>query len=565
LSEARFGRTQFGGDYDPETAAGDRLFGLADLIATAWSQVLERNAVQFDDAFVEIGGDSIAALRVASSLYSSVGIELDASDFVDYPTPLQLAELVLRRIEQGSAMSSAAALGPSNPAGPDSIATTSREGDRAPLSHSQEALWAYQHHHPQAWLFNMPLVLMLEGRLDIHALDAAFQNALQSYSALRTCFGQGDDGAPYQSIAPTSGFAVAVEDATDASTAAVDALLDRDERTPFDLARAPLLRVRVLKLAETRYLLSTTIHHIIFDGWSYRVLFREVAAAYNAHRRGSPKPVALPGVQLADYARWQRTDADLSRLMRDQREYWSTQLRGLQKREWRRSARGAPTAPDNGVFASMPLDAEVTRRLRAVAARYKTSLVACLLSIYDVLLAARTHTLDVAVGTIVANRRSPALADAVGFFVNAVVLRSDLSGNPTFGELARRNWSVIRSALDHQELPFGETIALAENPGEYRDNPYYQALFVFLPWRFNEHLALDGITVRKHRQGYSIARGDLVLELEEASEGLVGGFYFDRDYFEPAAIERLITDFGALLRRFLDNPELPVSGELQMI
>jgi amino acid adenylation domain-containing protein/thioester reductase-like protein len=406
-----------------------------------------------------------------------------------------------------------------------------------PLSFAQQRLWFLARMEGFSEAYHMALALRLHGALDVHALRDALDRIVSRHEALRTTFHRdGDD--PVQRIAPPDcGFSLQEHDLRGhphADEALAQRILE-EAHEPFDMARGPLFRGQLVRMADDGHVLLLTMHHVISDAWSLGLLSTELAALYRHHREGGDDPLPPLPVQYADYALWQR-------------QWLAGDVLEKQTDYWRRTLAGAPTLlelptdrprPAQQAFAGdrvpIVLDAALSDALKALSRRHGMTLFMTVLAAWATVLSRLSGQADVVVGTPVANRRRPEVANLVGFFVNTLALRVDVSGSVS--ELLDRVKSATLDAQDHQELPFEQVVEIVKPPRSLAHSPIFQAM---LAWQdMNEGTVdLGGVTMTPLDTLYDTAKFDLTLNLGESGDRIVGGLDYATALFDRTTIER---------------------------
>ncbi len=532
--------------------------GIKEILKQMFKDVLQVAVVDKDDNFFLLGGDSLSAVKLASRIYSAFGIELSVSDFYDNQTVSKL-EYVIK-----SGLGSVENVEEEILELDDFLKNCPAKLENMyPLSFSQEALWHFEQIFPQSWIYNMPLVLHAKGVLNIDALNYAFNKLIKQHEALRTVFIQ-EQGIPYQIIKDGIEINIHIENKEEASIQEIEELIRTEETIKFDLSTGPLIRARVLKLNDRESLILLTIHHIIFDGWSYSILFKDLSNFYNEYISGSLQSLRPLPLRFVDYIAWEKEYAQ-SKRVQQQIEYWKKQLSGLKLYEIPRDNIDINTKTYNGLYLSVKLEENSVNRLQQLCLEYSTSLFTALITIYDLLIYSLTRIVDIAIGTIIATRKSQELENLIGFFINALVIRSDLSNNPTFKNILLRNRTIVLEAFDNKDASFGEVInAAANDMPEDKNNPFYQSMFVFQNTP-NSDLMMEGVTIKKYRDGYNIARSDLILELEEKHNQVFGGFYYNANYFKTETVESFAIIFDNILKNVTDNPDITIENIINSI
>jgi len=430
-----------------------------------------------------------------------------------------------------------------------------------PLSFAQERLWFLDQVQPGNPFYNVATAVRLGGALRPAVLAAVLDEVRRRHEALRTTF-LAIDGKPVQRIAPPAAAPLPVVDL--AALAAgrrqdVAAALARAEALrPFDLSRGPLLRHALLRHGADDHALLLTLHHIVADGWSMGVLVREVRALYPALAAGQPSPLPELPIQVADFAHWQRRQLAGETLER-QMSYWRRRLDALPVLELPTDRPRPPAQSFRGRRTPYPLPAALCEAVRGLGRRQGATLFMALLAAFKVLLARVTGQEDVVVGTAVANRNRREIEPLIGFFVNALVLRTDLGGRPDFPEVLARVRQTTLEAQAHQDLPFEKLVWELQPQRDASRNPLFQALFALenapLP-----SLDLPGLEVRPFSPEGQSAKFDLHLDVWERRQGLVVVWEYATDLFDAATIARMAGHFRTLLAAIVARPEAPVSA-----
>jgi amino acid adenylation domain-containing protein len=426
-----------------------------------------------------------------------------------------------------------------------------------PLSFAQERLWFLAQLEPDNPFYNIPLALRLQGPLDLTALTAALNSLLARHEALRTGFVLAG-GRPLQHINPIVSFTPAVSDLRQYVAAEREALvqewLHRETRAPFDLTQAPLLRLRLLQLAEQDYVALFTLHHIIADGWSLGVLVRELAAYYAAARIGlATQALPLP-VQYPDYALWQRQWLT-AEVLQEQLSYWQQRLHEAPPYLSLPTDRPRPGRPTHrGNRQTLRLPAALLTGLRQLSRGEGATLFMTLLTAFQVLLARYTGQRDIVVGTPVAGRRRTELEGLIGFFVNTLVLRVEVAGGLTFRQLLGRVREAMLEALAHQDVPLEKIVEVLRPERQGTHQPLFNVLFTYQ----NESVSLprlDGLTVSVLETDSPVAKFDLSLSMVEEAEGLTASLAYDTDLFDDTTVTRLLNHWQTLLEAIVLNPD----------
>ncbi|MBO4122683.1 amino acid adenylation domain-containing protein, partial [Cupriavidus gilardii] len=438
-----------------------------------------------------------------------------------------------------------------------------------PLSPAQQRMWFLWKLEPNGSAYHLAGMLRLRGTVDDAALQRTFDALVARHESLQTTFHQQGEQA-VQRIHPPSTLPIAVSDLRNIEPSQRDAevrlLIDTEAETPFDLEQGPLLRVRLLRLADDDHILLVTMHHIVSDGWSMNVVIDEFARLYAGFVTGQPVQLPPLPIQYADYAAWQKQWLEAGELERQLR-YWKSHLAddGTVVLELP-TDRPRPAVPSHrGGAVSFSLDAALSAKLRALARRTDTTLFTVLLAAFQVLLYRYTGQRDVRIGVPVANRSRVETEGVVGFFVNTQVLRTEIDGSMAFDAVLARARESVLQAQAHQELPFEQLVEALQPERDLSHNPLFQ---VMLNHQRRDLRALDrlpGLVLEKVERTANAAKVDLALDTHEDEQGTLGGvFGYAADLFEHDTVERLQRHFVGVLKQIADRPEIRV-GELDLL
>ncbi|MCX5661118.1 MAG: amino acid adenylation domain-containing protein [Planctomycetota bacterium] len=447
-------------------------------------------------------------------------------------------------------------------AGPPPLVRVPREA-RLPVSFGQERLWFLQQWEAGSAIFNLSSVIELRGPLDVAVLSRALGEIVKRHEALRTTLAT-VDGQPTQVIAPATPpeqFTLPVVDLRALPSAERDARVEEltlaDATRSFDLAAGPLLVLQLLRVGPERDLLQLTVHHSVADDWSGTLLFRELSELYEAFAAGRPSPLEELPLQYADFAAWQRRWVG-GEVLRDLVDYWKKRLTGVAALDLPTDRPRPPEQTFDGSNETVMLDPDLTARLNAFARAQGVTPFMALLAGLQVLLHRYSGQEDFAVGTPVATRARVELERMIGFFINNLVLRADLAGEPTVRELLAR---VKRTALDafaHQELPFEklvEELKLRRDPSR---SPLFQVLFNFdnNPQRAG---AVWPRVVGQRRVDPGVANYDLSLYAAEMPEGMRLKWEYNTDLFDVETVRRIAGHYRAILEAMIADPDRRVA------
>lgn len=447
-------------------------------------------------------------------------------------------------------------------------------GTELPLSFGQERLWFLDQLEPGTPVYNLCHAVRLKGSLNLPALEQALNLIVARHESLRTNF-CAEEGRPFQVISPVRVLPLVVVDLKDAVVenpeVELKSRLQVEACRPFDLATDLLVRALAFQVAPREHVLLLTMHHIISDGWSLGVLFRELAKGYAGFCQGkSPALTDLP-VQFGDFALWERQQLH-GPSFDEALSFWKQQLGGaLPALELPVDHPRSSAAVARGALRSFTLSPPLTEAVMALGQQEGATLFMTLLAAFNVLLYRWTGADDIVVGSVVAGRRKVELEKLIGFFVNTIVLRTNLKGDPTFRTLLRRVRDFSFAAITHQGLPFDVLVKELRPDRAASRNPLFQVMFVVQnapsPTAEMPELAVELVDVDT-----DTAKFDLTLSILEAPEGLRIGFEYNADLFNPQTIERLLGGFEVLVASIVAGPDRPIadlpwmgSGEQQRI
>ncbi|HEX2081374.1 MAG TPA: amino acid adenylation domain-containing protein, partial [Longimicrobium sp.] len=510
------------------------------LLAEVWAEVLGVERVGAEDGFFALGGHSLLAARAVSRIRAVFGCELPLRSLFEQPTLAALAA----EIERTRA---------DRPALPP-VERANRHGP-LPLSFAQQRLWFLDRLQPGSPLYNVPAALRLTGELNGPALARALGEIVRRHESLRTTFA-GEGAEARQVIAPpTDDFALPFENLSSHADRRAEALRRAREEAeaPFDLARGPLFRARLLRLAADEHVLLLTLHHAVSDGWSTGVLVRELSALYAAFAEGRPSPLPEPPVQYADFAVWQRR-ALQGPALEAQLAYWKARLAGAPAVLALPADHPRPAVRTHrGGCERLELPAEAARAVRELGRREGATLFMTLLAAWQALLARHAGQDDVVVGTPVAGRTRGEIEGLIGFFVNTLALRGDLSGDPSFRELLARARHAALDAWAHQDVPFERVVEEVQPDRTLGHTPVFQALLTLQDGE-DRVPALPGLHVERLPVEQRTVKFDLSLAATDRADGLGLALWYDADLFEASTARQMLERLALLLAAAAAEP-----------
>jgi amino acid adenylation domain-containing protein len=541
-----------------EDAVGPRAFiaprtEVERALAAIWSEVLRVELVGIEDNFFELGGHSLLAAQVVSRVREEMSVDVPLRLLFEQPTITLLAAHLEATMLTGQ-----------EPQLPPILPFPSRQ--ELPLSFAQQRLWFLQQLEPDSSTYNIASAVSLSGRLNINAFEQTLNEIVRRHQAIRTTF-ISVEGRAVQVITQSLKLAVPLVILEDLSGAAQQSVARRlmieEARRPFNLMQGPLLRVSLLRLGEREHVALLTMHHIISDGWSIGVLIKELIALYEAFSQGAPSPLPELSIQYADFAYWQRQLLK-GEILASHLSYWKEKLKD-RPAELKLPADRPRNAVQSsrGAQQSFALPASLSIALDELSAREGVTRFMTLLAAFKTLLYRYSGQTDIILGTNVANRHSSKTEALIGFFVNMLVLRTDLSGNPTFQELLQRVREVTLDAFMHQDVPFEQLVQELRPERDLRRAPLFQAVFS-LQNIAPETLRFSGLTLTPLEVDLSTAKYDLVLNMWEMQVGLQGALQYSTDLFDAPTISRLLKHFARLLESIVVRPTAPLNS-LEML
>ncbi|CAG0930622.1 nonribosomal peptide synthetase DhbF [Thermoflexales bacterium] len=541
-------------------SASDNVFAnvstpLQEILVDMWKEVLGIGRLSIYDDFFEQGGHSLLAMSVLSRLRHSLRVDVPLRQLFEHPTIAEFAEV----IEQ--------ALGREQKTTLPAIVPVSRNEDLS-LSFAQQRLWFLNQLEPDSPFDNVYTALRLRGSLNRVALERSFCEIIRRHEILRTTFVFAKEG-PLQVIAAEQPFYMPLVDLRSLSEGErrleVERLALAHARQLFQLDQGPLFTAELIWCSDGQpsdraeeHVLLLNVHHIISDAWSTTILIRELTTLYNAFSTGQEALLPKLPIQYADYAHWQRQWLKGS-VVEQQLDYWKKKLGGsLPVLHLPTDRPRSPIYTYRGASLSFKLSKDLTDALRNLGLQNGVTLYMTLLAAFKTLLYRYSGQEDILVGSPIAGRQQVETESLIGFFVNTLILRTDLSGNPTFRDLLHRVREVTLDAYAHQEVPFEMLVEAIQPERDVSHTPLFQVMFHLentpkAGWDF-QGMVIEPIEVHNATSAL-----DLILNLVETSDGLTGALEFSTELFEFTTIRRLITQFQTLLEAVIVDPNQRLS------
>ncbi len=433
-----------------------------------------------------------------------------------------------------------------------------------PLSFAQERLWFIDQYEHNA-SYNMPWAVKLVGKLDINILEKTLSEIFRRHEVLRTNFVTINNVAsqliheePKSELKTLDQSHLPEEEANQT----IHELIDIETHKPFDLANDSLIRLVLYKINDEEHTLFLNKHHIISDGWSFSVFFKEVSILYKAFSENRPSPLPELEIQYADYAVWQREHIE-GKILEKQEAYWKDKLSGTSILEFPTDRTRPAEQTFNGTSQPFILDKDILEKLNTFSKENDVTLFMTLLSVFKVLLYKYTGQEDICVGSPIANRTRREIEPLIGFFVNTLALRSELSGEISFVDLVKQVKQTTLDAYSNQDIPFEKVVDILQTERNSSYSPLFQVMMALQNTPARE-LSFGGLILKQIDFDFNISKFDLTLFFAETAEGLVGEIQYNTDLFDQDRIERMIRHFKVLVKSIIANPTIKIS-ELEIL
>ncbi|MEM8778798.1 MAG: condensation domain-containing protein, partial [Cyanobacteria bacterium P01_G01_bin.49] len=496
------------------------------------------NQVSVEANFFELGGHSLLATRVISQIRQVFEVELPLRMLFEKPTVRGLSEAIEGQVKQEVLP----------------LQKIPRDGE-LPLSFAQQRQWFLAQLEPDNPFYNIPGAVRLTGELNISLLQKSLNDVVRRHEVLRSCI-ETVGGKPQLMISPAIKLEVPVIDLREIpkSEDVAIVLAKTEAQQPFKLNQSPLLRVKLLHLAEKDYILLLVLHHSIADAWSVGIFIQEVAALYQALSHQQPSPLPELPIQYLDFAAWQQQWLQ-GEILETQLAYWKEQLKDAPNLlELPSNYPRPPVQTFQGATWTFQISREHTEKLNKLSQQYHSTLFMVLLAAFNTLLYRYTDSEDIIVGSPIANRNRREIEKLIGFFANTLALRSRLSGTLTFIELLQQVRETTLGAYSHQDMPFEQLVEELQTERNLSYTPLFQVMFVLqnIP---TQSIKLPGLSLQSVKQESTTAKFDLTLYMTETTEGLTGTFEYNTDLFEASRIGRLAEHFQTLITSIIANPQ----------
>ena len=522
-----------------------------ELVAGIFCDVLGLEHVRAEDNFFELGGHSLLATQVVSRVRHAFSVEMSVRKLFEHPTVAELASHIDALRAQASQQHLMPPITPAPPSG------------RSHLSFAQSRLWFLDQLEPDSNAYNIPLALSLSGQLSLLALEQGLGQVIRRHEALRTVF-VSEGGEPKQLALPYRFSSLPLVDLTNLDQSdrqhVSRSLVAEQAGRSFDLQSGPLLRASIIKQAEPEQVLVLVMHHIVSDGWSTGVLFRELSSLYETSLSGEVSHLPELQIQYGDFSAWQRQWLQ-GDVLDSQLQYWKQQLHNAPTELTLPTDRPRTVIQrSQGTIEAFELPEALSQSLREMSRRENVTLYMTMLSAFKLLLSAYSGQKDIVVGSPIANRNRIEIESLIGFFINTLVIRTDLSTSATFRQLLTHIRAIGLEAHDHQDMPFEKLVEELHPERDLTRQPLVQVLFLYQ----NSPMPLPRLEgVEAHQVG-TVSRNskfDLTLSIEEKAGPLRGAVEYNTGLFNPTTIKRMLGSFTRILERASEDPDYSITGQ----
>jgi amino acid adenylation domain-containing protein len=520
-----------------------------EVLAAIWAGVLRRERIGVQENFFELGGHSLLATQVMARVREVFKVEVPLRTLFEAQTVREFAQQVEAAMRGGAGVVTPKI---------ESVGCTGP----LPLSFAQQRLWFLDQFEPGNPAYNIPAAVRLRGRVQVAALEQSLDGIIDRQASLRTTFAS-IEGRPVQVVHQSLPFRLLIIDLQDQPGAVQDDLVRRlaaeDAQRPFDLQHGPLVRATLIRLASQQHVLLVNMHHIVSDGWSLAVFIRELSALYEAFSVGQASPLARLPIQYVDFACWQQQWL-AGGVLQDQLSYWQRQLEGAPALlELPADSPRPPVRTFRGASQSLTLSESLSQSLKALSQQEGCTLFMTLLAAFKVLLHRYTGQEDIVVGTPIAGRNWSEVEGVIGCFLNTLVLRTDLSGNPRFQELLRRVREVALGAYAHQDVPFEKLLEELQPERDLSHTPLFQVFFNMLNLP-EDRFDWPDLTLEVLSRPEAESKFDLTMYVSEHAEGIQSLLVYNATLFDEARMVEMMRQFEHLLGQVVENPDQEIAG-----
>ncbi|OLT58220.1 non-ribosomal peptide synthetase [Moorena bouillonii] len=522
------------------------------VLAEIWAEVLGIEKVGIHDNFFDLGGHSLMATQVVSRVRQVLNIEFPLTKLFENSQLVSLAQEIEVYLAQSQSV--------------ETVAIQPREENEnpPPLSYAQQRLWFLEKLALSSNAYNMPLTLNLVGKLDYVALQNSLNEIMARHETLRTTFSE-INGTPVQRIKSPFELELPIIDLSGLTaseqTTKLQQLLQEENELSFNLEVDLPIRVQLYQLGTTEHILQITLHHIASDGWSLTVLTKELSAIYTATLEDKPSPLSSLPIQYADFAVWQRNYLQ-GETLEKQLSYWKQKLQDLPQLQLPTDNPRPPVQTFNGAGIPINIPAALTSKVKQLSQKQGTTLFMTLLAAFKILLFRYSGQESIAVGSPIANRNRSEIEGLIGFFVNSLVMYTDLGGEPSFIEVLNRVKQTALEAYGNQDIPFEKLVEELQPERVLSQNPLFQVMLAVQQEEIlKPSFSLPNLEVGWYEGGGAemTVRFDIELHLLPVGEEIKGFCAYNRDLFSAETISRMMSHYENLLSAAVETPERPVS------
>jgi amino acid adenylation domain-containing protein len=531
----------------PEENTSLNLTPVQEMLAGIWADILGIKQVGIHDNFFELGGHSLLATRVIYQICKAFKLYLPLRCLFESPTVAELAQ----EIEKNTKAELKVKL--------PNIGQTSRVGN-VPLSYAQQRLWYLHQLEPNNTAYNIFDSVRIIGSLDISALKQSLNEIIRRHEIIRTNLIL-ESEQPIQVITPFVNLELPIIDLSKLSDTEreqiVHKLVKQEAEKPFKLDTDLLLRVTLLYLSKTEYVLLFTMHHIISDGWSMGILIKELVTLYETFSLSKPSPLTELPIQYADFAIWQRQWLQ-GEVLKQLLTYWQKQLYNLPTLKLPTDYPQPITPTYQGSAQPFKFSLTLSQQIKILSNQQGITLFMTLQAAFVTLMHYYSEQDDIVIGTDIANRNQGETEGLIGFFVNQLVLRTKFDGNPSFQELLERVREVTLDAYAHQDLPFDKLVEAINPERNLRSTPLFQVKLI-LQNNPTTALNISGLTFQSLATESKIATFDLLFDIRDTEQGLMGLLKYSTDLFAAKTIDRMLKNFETILSQVVNKPNVKIN------
>ncbi|MBK8551800.1 MAG: amino acid adenylation domain-containing protein [Ignavibacteria bacterium] len=517
-------------------------------LAVIWQDILHIEKAGIEDDFFESGGHSLLAMRLISAIRKELKLEIAVKELFSNPTIGELAQVLQEQMNNQLL---------------PSIESVQDRPKYVPLSFSQERLW-FIDQLEGSLVYNLPSIIRFKGKINTEALTYSLREIISRHEVLRTVILQ-EDGSPYQHIKSTDEWKLGI---TDGTVFKDDAQLLKDYiqqliNIPFDLSKDYMLRAELITLKEDESILVVTMHHIASDAWSMPIIVKEVTELYRSYEEGNPLSLTPLKLQYADFAIWQRNYLQ-GEVLDKKLDYWKKKLDGVSVLHLPSDLMRSSVKTNSGTTQSFKVEKETADGLNELSRQQGSTLFMTLLSAFNVLLYRYSGQSDISVGTSITNRPQQEIENLIGFFVNTLALRSEVSNDITFKEFIQQVKQTTLDAYSHQEVPFEKVVDAVVKDRDPGRSPLFQVMLVLHNTPEVPQLQLGGVRMSTEAFENNVSKFEITFFVNETPNGLMVSVQYRSDLYSERMISRMTEHFKELLRSVIKDPDQKI-GLLPML